>query len=448
MGPSLDQIADDLAEGRTTSAALVEDCLSRIDAPDGEGARVFLNVDRDAAREAARAMDLLRKAGSAPGRYAGIPVSIKDLFDLEGQITRAGSKVLEESKPATGDAVAVKRLKAAGFVVMGRTNMTEFAFSGVGINPHFGTPLNTWDRAKKRVPGGSSSGAAIALTDGMAHVSLGTDTGGSCRIPAAFNGLVGFKPTARRVPQTGAFPLSTTLDSIGPIGRTVACCAATDAVLAGEAPRAMKQRDPRGLRIAVPKAYILEDMDADVARAFDDTLSRLSKAGALIEETAFPEIDAIPKANSRGGFAAPESLATHRKLIERSADLYDSRVLVRIERGHEQSAADYVDLMRARAAIIAAFETHMRAYDVIACPTVPIVAPPVSAFDADSDFARLNMLILRNPAVFNMLDGCSISVPMTRPPAAPTGLMLSLPGGRDGDLFAIAAGIESCLLAR
>jgi aspartyl-tRNA(Asn)/glutamyl-tRNA(Gln) amidotransferase subunit A len=339
----------------------------------------------------------------------------------------------------------VARLKAAGFVVIGRTNMTEFAFSGIGINPHYGTPRSVFDRASARVPGGSSSGAAISVTDAMAHGALGTDTGGSCRIPAAFNGIVGYKPTARRVPTQGAFPLSTTLDSIGPLARTVACCAILDGVLSaglGEAPAA---RPLKGLRLAVPKAYILNDMDTDVASAFEKSLQKLSAAGAIIHEIACPEIDEIPSANAKGGFAAPESLASHRALIENKSDLYDKRVLSRILRGHEQSASDYVDLMRTRARIIAAFEQRMQAFDALAYPTVPIVAPPITAFDADADFTRLNMLVLRNPSVINFLDGCAISIPMTRLPQAPTGLMLACPGGQDAKLFALAAGVEACL---
>ncbi len=445
MGPRLEDLAEALAHGMTTSRALVEDCLGRIDAPAGEGARVFMSVAHEDARRAASAMDELRQSGAAPSRYAGIPVSIKDLFDIAGQVTRAGSAVLADSAPAMQDATAVARLKSAGFIVIGRTNMTEFAFSGVGINPHYGTPKNVWDRLSARVPGGSSSGAAIALTDLMAHASLGTDTGGSCRIPAAFNGLVGFKPTAQRVPLEGAFPLSTTLDSIGPIARSVACCAALDAILSGTPALPLTARDPRGLRIAVPKAYVLNDLDETVASAFARALTRLSEAGAIITECAFPEIDAIPAANAKGGFAAPESLATHRHLIEAHAQRYDNRVLTRIQRGHEQSASDYVDLMRTRARLIAGFNTRMADFDVLAYPTVPIVAPPMSAFDSDADFARLNMLILRNPAVINMLDGCAISVPMARPPAAPAGLMLSGIGGSDRALFAIAAGIEALL---
>jgi aspartyl-tRNA(Asn)/glutamyl-tRNA(Gln) amidotransferase subunit A len=442
---TLDALANALATGETTSAALVEDCLERIDDDAGEGARVFVSVAHESARRAAHAMDALRSAAAAPSRFAGIPVSVKDLFDIAGEVTRAGSIVLKGAEPAREDAVAVARLKAAGFVVIGRTNMTEFAFSGVGVNPHYGTPKCVWDRATGRVPGGSTSGGAIALTDGMAHGSLGTDTGGSCRIPAAFNGLVGYKPTARRVSSAGAFPLSTTLDSIGPIARSVACCATLDAVLAGELVHPAPPRNVRGLRIAVPQAYVLNDMDRTVSAAFEAALKTLSDAGAIIREVAFPEIDAIPAANAKGGFAAPESLTTHAELIAANRDLYDKRVLSRIERGHEQSASDYVALTRTRAQLIAAFNQRMRDHDVLAYPTVPIVPPPISAFDADADFTRLNLLILRNPSVINMLDGCAISVPMARPPAAPAGLMLAAPGGHDRELLAAAAGVEATL---
>ena len=441
----LEDLAGDLQSGAITSRALVEDCLARIDDEAGEGARVFLGVSHERARACADAMDRLRAAGAAPSRFAGIPIAIKDLFDITDEVTRAGSRVLEANAPAQRDASVVERLKRAGFVVMGRTNMTEFAFSGVGINPHYGTPKNIWDRVTGRVPGGSSSGAAIALTDGMAHASLGTDTGGSCRIPAAFNGIVGYKPTARRVPQAGAFPLSTTLDSIGPIGRSVGCCAALDAILAGETALPLQSRDVRGLRIAIPKSYVLGDMDDHVAGAFAKALSKLSAAGAIIDEIAFPEIDAIPAANARGGFAAPESLSTHRKLIEERAGLYDKRVLVRIERGHEQSASDYIDLVRTRARLIAGFEHRMRDYDLLVYPTVPIIPPPISAFDLDAEFTRLNLLILRNPSVINMLDGCSISVPMSRLPDPPAGLMLSAPAGHDRRLLSLAASVERCV---
>ena len=262
---------------------------------------------------------------------------------------------------------------------------------------------------------------------------------------AAFQWLVGYKPTARRIPSTGAFPLSTTLDSIGPLGRSVACCAILDSILAGEAPSSPPVREVAGLRIAVPKSYVLNDMEPLVARAFENALARLSKAGALVREIQFPEIDEIPSINAKGGFSAPESLATHRDLIAAHRALYDGRVLSRIERGHEQSASDYVDLMRHRARIIAAFNGRMQDYDLLAYPTVPIIPPAIADFEKDADFARLNLLILRNPSVINMLDGCSISVPMTQVPEPPAGLMLSAPTGRDKALLIAAAAIEKVL---
>src|SRR6476620_3182940 len=246
---TLKKLAEDLESGRTTSRQLVEACIARIADPSGEGRRTFLHVDKDAALAAADAMDGLRKVKAAPSRYAGIPVSIKDLFDIKGQVTRAGSRALDDSPPAEQDAATVARLRKAGFVVIGRTNMTEFAYSGIGINPHYGTPKGAWNRTVGHVPGGSSAGAAVSVADGMAHGALGTDTGGSCRIPAAFNGIVGFKPTQRRVPLDGGVPLSSSLDSFGPLARTVQCCATLDAVLADEPELPQIQPRPvRGMR--------------------------------------------------------------------------------------------------------------------------------------------------------------------------------------------------------
>src|ERR1700755_2759893 len=233
--PTLAALADDLDAGRTSARKLVEECIARIADPAGEGERTFIHVDKQAALDAADAMDHLRKANAAPSRVAGIPVSIKDLFDIKGQVTRAGSRVLEDSAPPEADAVVVARLRRAGFIVIGRTNMTEFAYSGIGINPHYGTPKSAWQRKVGHVPGGSSSGAAGSVVDGMAHAPLGTDPGGPCRIPAAFNGIVGLKPTQHRVPLDGGVPLSFSLDSFGPLSNSVSCCAVLDAVLADEA---------------------------------------------------------------------------------------------------------------------------------------------------------------------------------------------------------------------
>ncbi len=261
---TIEQHAQALADGRTTSRALVEQCLARIADPNGEGARAFIKVHAEQARAMADAMDTLRRAGREPSRYAGIPVSLKDLFDIAGEATPAGSRVLADAPPATAHATVVQRMLAAGFVPVGRTNMTEFAFSGLGINPHYGTPCSPWDRAAQRIPGGSSSGTAVSVSDGMAVAGLGTDTGGSCRIPAAFCGIVGYKPTARRVPITGVLPLAPSLDSVGPLAPSVACCAVIDAVLAGETPTLPVPANLNGLRLAVPTNVVLDGMDAAV----------------------------------------------------------------------------------------------------------------------------------------------------------------------------------------
>src|SRR6266700_6968489 len=281
--PTLATLADDLDSGRTSARKLVDECLVRIGDKTGEGARAFIHVDAEAAIEAAEAMDRLREVQAAPSRFAGIPVSIKDLFDLKGQVTRAGSRALEDSAPAEADAPVVARLRQAGFIVIGRTNMTEFAYSGIGINPHYGTPKSAWNRSDGHIPGGSSSGAAVSVVDQMAYGALGTDTGGSCRIPAAYNGIVGFKPTQRRIPLDGGVPLSFSLDSFGPLGNSTSCCAVLDAVLAAEPNVSLRARPIKGMRLAVPTTVALDDLDEAVATTFDRALETLSRQGALIE---------------------------------------------------------------------------------------------------------------------------------------------------------------------
>ena len=442
--PTLASLALDLASGRASSRSLVEACLDRIEDPAGEGSRTFLLVDKRAVLAQADAMDLLRSSGAAPSRYAGIPVSIKDLFDITGQVTRAGSTTLEDRPAATRDATSVARLRRAGFVLIGRTNMSEFAFSGIGMNPHYGTPRNPWERIQARVPGGSSSGAAISVTDLMAHAALGTDTGGSCRIPAAFTGLVGYKPTAHRVPRTGAIPLSTTLDSIGPLARSVACCASLDAVLAGEAPPDLSNRSVAGLRFGIPKTTMLDDMDTHVAAHFERSLSRLAAAGAHLEHIELPEFGApVTQMNAKGGFSAAESYTWHRSLIESHGAQYDPRVLVRIQRGATQSAVEYIELLAARKAFIAAVEERIERFDALLMPTTPIVAPRIADLASDADFFHFNGRALRNPSIINLLDGCAISIPNHADGEPPTGLMLACSGGLDAQLFRCAAAAES-----
>src|ERR1700674_5352220 len=366
--PTLAQLADDLENGRTNSRKLVDECLAQISDQSGEGGRAFVHVDVEAAIEAAKAMDRLRDVKAAPSPYAGIPVSIKDLFDIRGQVTRAGSRALEDSPPAEADATAVARLRRAGFVVIGRTNMTEFAYSGIGINPHYGTPKSAWQRNVGHVPGGSSSGAAVSIADGMAYGALGTDTGGSCRIPAAYNGIVGFKPTQRRVPLDGGVPLSFSLDSFGPLARTARCCALLDAVLANEEVVPLVPRPIKGMCLALPTTVALDELDEAVARTFERALETLSRQGALIERIAVPEFLDVGVMNTKGGFAAAESYSWHRYLIASHGDVYDPRVSSRIPRGEAITAADYIDLLQMRKSLIARATARLAPYDAFVMP--------------------------------------------------------------------------------
>ncbi len=442
--PSLAALAADLASGATSSRDLVEGCLDRI-ARSSEGATTFLAVATEGARAAADAMDLLRRAGAAPSPWAGIPISIKDLFDIAGEVTTAGSVVLADRPPARLDAPAVARLRRAGFVVIGRTNMTEFAYSGLGLNPHHGTPRSVWgrDEGRGRVPGGSSSGAAVSVAEGMAHAALGTDTGGSCRIPAAFNRLVGFKPTAHRVPREGAIPLSTTLDSIGPIARTTECCAVLDAILAGEEPVALDCRPVAGLRLAVPTTHVLDGLDPAVAEAFAAALKRLGDAGAAITEIEAPEFAEIPSLGAGGGFTAAEAYAWHEETLTARGEAYDRRVAARLRVGATRSAVDHLRLVAARRRLIDAVAARFAGFDAVVMPTVAVVPPRIADLDDDEAYVRTNLLVLRNTSLINMIDGCAVSLPIGGD--APVGLMVSGIAGTDRTVLTVARAIEQAL---
>jgi|SRR5208283_2585711 len=432
-----------LEAGQVSARELVEQALARIADPGGEGARAFVRVDAEPARQMADAMDTLRRAGRAPSRFAGIPVSLKDLADVAGQTTAAASRALADAPPATRTAPVVARLMAAGFVPVGRANMSEFAFSGLGLNPHHGTPASPWDRATRRIPGGSSSGAAVSVGDGMVFMGLGTDTGGSCRIPAAFCGVVGYKPTASRVPLTGILPLAFSLDSVGPLARSVACCALTDAVLAGDTPAVPQAAELSGLRLLVPDNIVLDDLDKQVADGFSAALRALADAGVRLTEERVAVFDAVADANRIGGIAPIEAYAWHRPLLAEKGDLYDQRIRRRIEGGGKASAADYIDVLNRRRLLIAAFDDTTRPFDAVIMPTVPILPPPIASVQDDAAYLRANGTVLRNTSLGNFLDRCAISLPL---PAYPgTGLMLV--GERMGDakLFAIAAAVERAM---
>jgi aspartyl-tRNA(Asn)/glutamyl-tRNA(Gln) amidotransferase subunit A len=437
--PTIQQLAADLAAGRTTSRKLTEDALARIEDAKGEGKRAFIKVWRTQALAAAEASDALRKAGMTASLLAGIPVSIKNLCNVAGETTLAGSKALGDAPPAESDAPVVARLRAAGAVIVGSTNMSEFAFSGVGFNPHYGTPGNPADRT--RVPGGSSSGAAVSVADRMAVAALGTDTGGSVRIPAAVCGIVGFKPTARRVPIDGVVPLSTSLDSIGPLANSVECCAIVDAVFAAE-PIAVPEPMPlTGLRLAVPKHYVMDDLDPVVAKAFERALKALAGKGVRIEHIDVPQLDELPAINAKGGFAAAEAYAWHKELIARRGRDYDPLVAPRIRRGAEMTAADYIELLIKRADLQKRVAAVTSNYDAIVMPTCAITAPTLDEVSTPEGFTKKNMLLLRNTSVGNFLDHCGISLPCHASGELPVGFMLMGEAMADKRVLAMARSV-------
>lgn len=446
--PSLFHAAQALADGRTTARQLIENALANIAEPTGEGAHTFVAVHAKAARQQADAMDRLRSQGQAPSPVAGLSVSVKDLFDEAGSITRAGSRVLEDTPPACMDAPAIARLKQAGLISIGRTTMTEFAFSGIGINPYFGTPSNPWHRQEKRIPGGSSSGAAISVSDGMAFVGIGSDTGGSCRIPAALTGLVGFKPTARRISTKGTIPLSFTLDSIGSIGHTVQCCWAADSLMATgtlQIQEAPTGRDGNTLRLGILNTYVMDGMDDIVAKTWENCLHKLSCKGVILKTFTCPPLKEIPTANNKGGFPAAESLAWHKRFLNTHQKDYDPFVLQRILRGHEQNAVDYITLQQTRSRLIQQAADIMNHYDAVILPTVPIIAPKISEMHDTAYYTATNLLLLRNTTVANFLDLCAISLPCHRAGEAPVGLMVMGRHMEDNRLFHIAAQLERIL---
>jgi aspartyl-tRNA(Asn)/glutamyl-tRNA(Gln) amidotransferase subunit A len=382
---------------------------------------------------------------------AGLPVSVKDLFDLAGQTTAAGSTVLANAAPADADCPAVARLRSAGGGVMGRTHMVEFAFSGVGVNPHFGTPVNPADRATPRIPGGSSSGAAVSVATGAAFVGLGSDTGGSIRIPAALCGIVGFKPTARTVPLGGTVPLSHTLDTACALTRSVRDAMLVHEVLShsgvtrGNAPL-------RAYRLAVARSTMLDSLDATVARAFERSLNTLRAAGAQIVDIDLKEISELGTIQAKAGFSAPEALAWHRArgLWPARRAEYDPRVAQRIALAEGVSAADYVMLQGARAEWITRTELALQGFDAVLSPTVPIVAPSIAdvapGLERDAEFFRVNALLLRNTSVVNLLDGCALSLPCHTPGELPVGLMVWAGAMRDDSVLNAALQIETALL--
>ena len=421
----------------------LEACLARIEDPAGEGNRAFTKLYADQARAAADAADRRAQFGQSLGPLDGRIVSIKDLFDMPGEVTTAGSKLRRDAAPAATEAPAIARLRAAGAVIIGKTNMTEFAFSGVGINPHYGTPGNPADRS--RIPGGSSSGGAVSVADGMAEITIGSDTGGSTRIPAALCGIVGLKPSQYRIPTAGAFPLSYALDSIGPMAGSVSDCALADAVMAGDEITTLMPAPLTGLRLGIPQGLLLEGMDTAVGAAFDAAIKALGAAGATLSDHPLPLLQDMVAVNAKGGFAATEAFFIHREAMEQRPGDFDTFVRNRIERGRNVTAADYIFMQRRRAELIAAMDRDLADLDALILPTTPIVAPRITDLASnEAAFTAANGLLLRNTSVGNFFDLCAISLPLPIS-GLPVGLMLVARNGQDRRLLRLAMGVESIL---
>ncbi|RFU49190.1 amidase [Paraburkholderia sp. DHOC27] len=442
---TIHELGHALAARTMSTVELLDDRLAAIDDHLDHGGATYTHIDRAATREAAAASDALRARGYVPSALAGVPVSIKDLFDVKGQVTTAGSNVLRDVPPAVRDAVAVARLRDAGAVLVGRTNMSEFALSGLGLNPHFGTPLNSVHR--HRLAGGSSSGAATSVALGHVAAALGTDTGGSVRIPAAFCGLVGFKPTARRVSLDGVVPLSTSFDSIGPIARSVDCCALVDGVISGHT-LGSTARPLSGLRFGITSDYVADDLDDTVSNAFNRTINMLRRAGALVERFAFPELYETEGRFPLASITATQAWAWHREHVARNAASYDPRVLKRLRAGEGRSAADYIDLLAARKRFISAARTRLAKFDAWLMPTVAILPPELAAIEHNEEaFFALDAKVLRNPGIVNFMDGCALTLPCHQDDELPVGISLCGPALADASILAIGRTVEALLHA-
>lgn len=445
MIQNITDLSRKLVKRALSSTGLVTEAFARIDDPDGQGKPAFLGTYREAALAQAAAIDAARDRGVPLPRHAGIPIAIKDLFDVEGEVTRAGSRVLDTRPPATGDATCIARLRAAGFVIVGKTNMTEFAYSGLGVNGHFGTPLNPHDKDVARVPGGSSSGAAVAVSAGMVPAAIGTDTGGSCRIPAAFCATVGFKPTSTRVPKTGVVPLSKSLDCIGPLTTSVSCAAVLDSILSGGTGDDVASFPEGGIRLGVLEGYVTEHLDDHVGAAFQDALTRLSRRGVRLTPLTIRELSDLPAINSKGGLVGAEAYAWHKPLLETRGEHYDPWVRARFEAGRSQTAEEYIAVLEHRARLRALVDEKHALYDAFILPTVQIVPPALEDLETVEQSGPINLLCLRNTAVGNFLDLPAISVPCQAPGALPVGAMLMGRSGDDRRLLSIARGLEQVL---
>lgn len=441
------QASQQLQAGNVQPETFTQAALAAARDPEKEGSRVFITrYEAQATQQAIEAGERWQ-ARQSRSPIDGLPISIKDLFDVKGEATTAGSRLLSDAPVATANASVVEKLNRAGAAIVGKTNMTEFAFSGLGINPHYGTPANPWRREEKRIPGGSSSGAAVAVADGLCLGAIGTDTGGSVRIPAALCGLTGFKPGASRIDQAGTLPLAPSLDSIGVIAHDVRSCWLLDSIIA-EKPLEMRESDLRHARFAVPQTRVLDDLDRDVAQAWQYALDLLREAGATLVALPLTELDELNSLNARGGITAYEAWQWHQRTALARPEAYDPQVLMRLQRGSQLTEQDAAELYQQRAAWQRRINTALEGFDALLMPTVPKIAPTIASLDEPQRYMEINALMLRNTSVINMLDGCAISLPCHPAGHAPVGLSLAAVHGDDARLISWAVAVETALTRR
>ncbi|MBK0125749.1 amidase [Pantoea sp. S61] len=438
------QASQQLQAGNASPEAFTELALRAAQDPSKEGDLVFTTRYATQAAQQSTAASARWQTQQAFSAIDGLPVSIKDLFDVQGEPTTAGSHLLLNAEPAAANARVIDRLHHAGAAIVGKTNMTEFAFSGLGINPHYGTPANPWRREDKRIPGGSSSGAAVAVADGMCLGAIGTDTGGSVRIPAALCGLTGFKPTANRINQVGTLPLSASLDSIGVIAHDVRSCWLLDSVIA-EQPLALQQLELCNARFAIPQTRVLDGLDQDVALAWKHAIAVLEQAGATLIALPLEELDELNSMNARGGITAYEAWQWHQQFALAQPEAYDPQVLVRVQRGSLLTEQDASELHQQRKAWQHRINSALADFDALLMPTVPRIAPTIASQDDAQQYMEVNALMLRNTSVINMLDGCALSLPCHQAGCAPVGLSLASVHGDDARLISWSLAVETAL---
>ena len=442
---SITEVRRRISSNEISTEDYVYQCIENIKNLSGEGKKTFLSVSQDEAIAVAQSQDRLLKKGIQIGPLSGVTVSIKDLFDIAGQVTASGSIILRNNDPAKEDSEVVSLIRRAGGIVVGRTNMTEFAYSGLGLNPHFGTPLNPYDRSNGRIPGGSTSGGAISVTDQMAIIAIGSDTGGSCRIPAALCGIVGFKPTASRYSLAGVLPLSRSLDSVGILAPTVQCCQIMDSILYQRSKENNPEAPINRLNIGVLENVVLEGMDKDVKKSYLRTIEILEKGGANLRTINSKVFDRIIQLQGQPKIVSAEANSEFEDVLALMGEGVDPRVSTRIAKGKEVTSAVYIKTLLERKLLIQAWRQEFSNDDVWIMPTVPVIAPLLDDLRSDEEYFKFNALMLRNPGLINFLDGCALSLPNHFSGEPPTGVMLVSPGGTDGTVLRCGLTIEKML---